>query len=150
MIYLIALLTIALDQLSKFCAEEYLVFHRAVEVMPFFNLFLTYNKGVSFSFFSMNEAYGPWVLSGLSLIICCGLIVWLRKEKNKVNQIGIALILGGALGNVLDRIRIGAVVDFLDFYYGAYHWPAFNVADTAICFGAFLIFLQLILTKDEK
>lgn len=150
MIYLIAVLTIIADQTTKLFAEKYLLFQHFIEITPFFNLFLTYNKGVSFSFLSTNTTYGPYLLSGLSLLICIGLILWLYREKNKIIQTGIALILGGAIGNITDRIRLGAVIDFLDFHYNIHHWPAFNVADMAICFGAFLIFLQLILTKDKK
>ncbi len=150
MVYLVTALTILIDQITKLCAEKYLLFQNFVEITPFFNLFLTHNKGVSFSFLANNASYGPYLLSALSLLICAGLVIWMRKEKNKIIQTGVALILGGAIGNVIDRIRLGAVIDFLDFHYNIHHWPAFNVADIAICSGAFLIFLQLILTKDKK
>ena len=149
MIYLITLVTILLDQLSKLWAYETLPEHQFVPVFPFFNLFLTYNKGVSFSAFTTDKAYGPFVLSCVSCLICAFLIWWLRKEKNKVIRIALAMVLGGAIGNVIDRIRLGAVIDFLDFYYNTYHWPAFNVADSAICCGAFLIFTQLFFQKKE-
>lgn len=149
MIYLITLITLFLDQLSKVWAYETLPEHQFVPVCPFFNLFLTYNKGVSFSAFTTDKAYGPFVLSGVSCLICMFLIWWLYKEKNKVIRIALAMVLGGAIGNVIDRIRLGAVIDFLDVYYNTYHWPAFNVADSAICCGAFLIFTQLFFQKKD-
>ncbi len=150
MVYLIILTTLLVDQLTKIWAENSLDLHHFVEITSFFNLFLTYNKGVSFSFLSSDTTYGPFLLSALSIAICIGLIVWLYKEKNKCIQYGLAFVLGGAIGNVIDRIRIGSVVDFIDFHYQTYHWPAFNIADTAICFGAFLIFLQLFTQKKEE
>ncbi len=150
MIYLICALTIILDQLTKYIAVLNLSEHQFVPVMPFFNLFLTHNKGVSFSFLSLDNAYGPYLLSLLSLVICGGIIYWITRESDKFMKACLALVLGGALGNVIDRVRIGSVIDFLDFYYHSYHWPAFNIADTAICCGAGLLFLNLFLQKKEK
>ncbi len=149
MIYAVAVLTVLVDQLTKIWANGSLPVKQFVEILPFFNLYLTYNKGVSFSFFASNTVYGPWLLSGLAVLICIGLTFWMVKEKNKVIRLGLAFVLGGAVGNVIDRIRLGAVIDFLDFHYDVYHWPAFNIADTAICFGAFLIFLQLFKQKKD-
>lgn len=150
MVYLITLLTFLADQLSKLAALAYLPEHQFVPVTSFFNLFLTYNKGVSFSFFSTEKAYGPWLLSLLSIIICMALVYWIYREENKKARLSLALILGGALGNVVDRVRLGAVIDFLDFHYAAAHWPAFNIADTAICCGAALLFVQLFFDKKDK
>lgn len=151
MVYLIVLATLFFDQITKFWAEKSLILHNFLEITPFLNLFLTYNKGVSFSFLSSDTTYGPFLLSALSVVICIGLIYWLYKENNKRIQYGLALVIGGAIGNVIDRIRIGSVVDFIDFHYQTFHWPAFNIADTAICLGAFLIFLQSFKKKkDEK
>lgn len=149
MIYFITLLTLLADQLSKLAALFYLPEHTFVPVTSFFNFFLTYNKGVSFSFLTTDSAYGPWLLSALSALICAVLIYWLYREKDKKVQYSLALILGGALGNVIDRLQLGGVVDFLDFHIAARHWPAFNVADTAICCGAFLLFIQLFFDKKE-
>ncbi len=149
MIYAITVLTLLIDQITKILANNYLPFQEFVEITPFFNLFLVYNKGVSFSFFASNTTYGPWLLSFMAIIICVGLIIWIMREKNQTIRLGLAFVLGGAIGNVIDRIRLGAVIDFLDFHYNVYHWPAFNVADMAICFGAFLIFLQLFTQKKD-
>ena len=91
----------------------------------------------------------PWILSLFALFICTCLVIWMRHEKDKWSRIGFALILGGAIGNVIDRLRFGGVVDFLDFYIGDYHWPAFNIADSAICIGVFLILIRAFFIKKE-
>lgn len=150
MVYFIALLVLFLDQLTKLLAVSMLPVHYFVPVFPFFNLFLTYNKGVSFSLFASDASHTPILLSIFSIIICIGVCYWMYKEKNKTVQIGLSLILGGAIGNIIDRIRLGSVIDFLDFHYVTYHWPAFNIADTAICIGAFLIFINLMFKKEEE
>ncbi len=149
MIYLISLFVILLDQLTKGIILHYFSFGKVLEVFPCFNLLLAYNKGVSFSFLASDSPYMPWILSAFSLIVCAFIIGWMRQEKDKYTRIGFALILGGAIGNVIDRVRLGAVVDFLDFYIGSYHWPAFNVADSAICIGVFLILIRAFFIKKE-
>lgn len=142
MIYLLSLGVILADQITKMLIEAALIPQEVIPVFPGFNLFLTYNKGVSFSFLSSDHIWMPWVLSGVALIICLFVVRWMRVEKSRFILTGLALILGGAIGNVIDRIRFGAVVDFLDVYVGSYHWPAFNVADSAICIGVGLILLD--------
>lgn len=149
MIYLISLFVILLDQLSKGIILHYFSTDKVLEVFPCFNLLLAYNKGVSFSFLTSDSPYMPWILSAFSLVICALIVGWMRQEKDKYTRIGFALILGGAIGNVIDRVRLGAVVDFLDFYIGSYHWPAFNVADSAICIGVFLILIRAFFIKKE-
>lgn len=149
MVYFIVLLTLVIDQFTKLLAVTLLPVHHFVSIFPFFNLFLTYNKGVSFSLFANDKTHTPLLLSLFSILICIGVVYWLYKERNKSIQIGLALILGGAIGNIIDRIRLGSVIDFLDFHYYTHHWPAFNIADTAICIGAFIIFIKLIFTKEE-
>ncbi|MDY6407956.1 MAG: signal peptidase II [Pseudomonadota bacterium] len=149
MIYLWSFLVILFDQLSKIIVLDKCVEHEIVPICPLFNLFLTFNKGVSFSLFSSDSPYAPAALSAFALLVAGLLIYWIRKEKNKGARLGLALILGGAIGNVIDRIRFGAVVDFLDFYVGEYHWPAFNIADSAICIGV-LILLIASFKKGEK
>lgn len=149
MIYLISLFVILLDQLTKGIILHYFAFGEVLTVFPCFNLLLTYNKGVSFSFLTSDSPYMPWILSAFALIICAFIVAWMRQEKDKFTRIGFALVLGGAVGNVIDRVRLGAVVDFLDFYIGAYHWPAFNIADSAICIGVFLILIRAFFIKKE-
>ncbi len=150
MIYILSLITIILDQLTKGLALFYLPQYESVPVFPTFNLFLTYNKGVSFSFLTSDHPMMPWALSAFALIVCILIVRWMRTEKNKWALMGLALILGGAIGNVIDRIRFGAVVDFLDFYIGTHHWPAFNIADSAICIGVALIFIGYFKKEEKK
>ena len=149
MIYLLSVLVILLDQVSKMGVLGHVLEHEVVPVLPCFNLLLTFNKGVSFSLLSSDSPYAPLLLSAFALGVAGLLVYWIQKEKNTLTRWGLALILGGAVGNVIDRIRFGAVVDFLDFYWGDYHWPAFNIADSAICIGvAILLFSSF--KKGEK
>ena len=150
MIYLIPVLIILLDQFTKILVLNYITEHTVVTVMPFFNLLLTFNKGVSFSLLTSDSAYAPYLLSAFALVVSLCLLYWLKKEKDKLSRVGLALILSGAIGNVIDRIRFGGVVDFLDFYIGDYHWPAFNVADSAICIGVALILIRSVLGGKKK
>jgi signal peptidase II len=149
MIYLVALLTLLIDQITKYLILKKIELNQVVSFCPFFNLVSVRNRGVSFSFLSGDSPLMPWILSGMALIICIGLVIWLEKEKCRWTRIGLSLVLGGAIGNVIDRIRFGAVIDFLDFYIGKYHWPAFNMADSAICLGVFIILYQTF-RKDKK
>ena len=147
MIYLISLIVFLLDFISKFWVMKALVPHEPVPVFPCFNLYLTFNRGVSFSMFSANSDMGVWALIGLTGAISALIIYFIQKEKEVLARVGLALVLGGAVGNLLDRLRFGAVVDFLDFYWNQYHWPAFNIADSAICIGAGLILYQYVRSK---
>ena len=151
-------LTIVLDQITKKIAEAELLLHTPVAIFPGFNLTLMYNKGAAFSFLSEAGGWQRIFFVTLSSLISIFLFFWLKQitqdEKQKHNlviQIAIAFILGGAIGNLIDRVRIGSVTDFLDFYVGRYHWPAFNVADSAVCVGvAFLLLSTIIAAKREK
>ena len=149
MMYLLFFLILGLDQATKFWVETAFVPHRAYPVTPFFNVFLTYNQGVSFSLLWGGKDR-QYLLIALSCIICLFLGKWFLTEKNKWTRVGLICVLAGALGNVLDRLRFHKVVDFLDFYLYSYHWPAFNVADIAICVGAGLIVLGTFLESRRK
>lgn len=113
----------------------------AVEVLPFFNIVMVWNKGVSFGLFNQGSDYGPLLLSFLSLVIAGIFLVWLFRTTSKLQGLAIAMVIGGAIGNVIDRARFGAVVDFLDVHISGYHWPAFNIADSCICVGVFLLII---------
>jgi signal peptidase II len=114
---------------------------RVIPVAPFFNLILGFNRGVSFGLLDDLGPWGPFVLSCLALGIIGLLVVWLRRTEHLDEAVGISMIVGGAMGNLIDRLDDGAVTDFLDFYVNSHHWPAFNLADTAISLGvAVLIF----------
>ena len=130
---------LALDLVTKELALAHLSGRGAVRVTDFFNLVLVWNPGISFGMFQAGGEVGRWLLVALALAISIILVFWLRWEQRFWPKIAIWLILAGALGNVGDRIRFGAVVDFLDFHALGYHWPAFNVADSMIVIGAVIL-----------
>ena len=136
----VATTTLLLDQLSKWSALSSLQMGVPEPVLPFFNWLLLFNPGAAFSFLAQGSGWQRWFFIILGLVACVYIIYLLRKSlSDKLLCIALSLILGGALGNVLDRIMYGAVVDFIDLHYANWHWPAFNVADSAICIGAALI-----------
>ena len=149
----LSVLTIALDQLTKYIAEAELLLHKPVAVIPgFFNFTLMYNKGAAFSFLSDAGGWQRFLFAGLSTVISIFLFFWLKQiskddeqKHNHILQIAIALILGGAIGNLIDRALTGEVVDFIQVYYSTYYFPAFNIADSAITLGAGLLILDMIL-----
>lgn len=149
----LSVLTVALDQLTKYIAEAELLLHKPVAVIPgFFNFTLMYNKGAAFSFLSDAGGWQRFLFAGLSTVISIFLFFWLKQiskddeqKHNHILQIAIALILGGAIGNLIDRALTGEVVDFIQVYYSTYYFPAFNIADSAITLGAGLLILDMIL-----
>ncbi|MEQ8804259.1 MAG: signal peptidase II [Rhodospirillales bacterium] len=147
----LAFLVLVLDQISKWWVLTDLMNPpRVIEVLPFANLVLVWNRGVSFGLFNTASDYGPWILSALALAVSAVLAVWLFRGPERMVGWGIGLILGGALGNVIDRLVHGAVVDFVDLHAGGAHWPAFNVADSAITVGAALLILDSLFHRDES
>ena len=136
----IATLVLLLDQLSKWSALSNLKRGIPEEVLPFMNWLLLLNPGAAFSFLAQSSGWQRWFFTILGLAASLYILWLLRKnQSDKMLSWALSLILGGALGNVLDRIMYGAVVDFIDLHYGNWHWPAFNIADSAICIGAALI-----------
>lgn len=137
----VAFVTIVIDQLTKYGAFALVDRYGGhIELLPFFNLVKVYNRGVSFGM-GGNLEYSHLLFTLLALVIVAVISVWLWKEKKHWHAIAYGLIIGGALGNIIDRTLIGAVMDFLDFHAFGYHWPAFNVADSTIFIGvAVLIF----------
>lgn len=147
----LALIIIGLDQASKiWIVEQVMQPPRIIEVTPFFNLVMGWNYGVSFGMFNQNSPWNAWVLSAIALAIVIVLLLWLRKADKGLVVLALGMIIGGALGNVIDRVRFGAVADFLDFHVAGYHWPAFNVADSGITVGAALLVLDALFAKSEK
>ncbi len=139
----VALAVMLLDQLSKyFVLHEVLGEQAWIYVCPQFRLVRAWNTGVSFSMFNDYGNFGAWALSGLALIIVLLLLHWLKTETSRLAQAALGMIIGGAVGNMIDRVRLGAVFDFLDFHIGENHWPAFNLADSFICVGAGLLIAQ--------
>lgn len=136
----ISTITLLIDQLSKWSALSYLQLGMPEPVLPFMNWLLLFNPGAAFSFLAQGSGWQRWFFTILGLAASIYILILLRKSlTEKLLCIALSLILGGALGNVLDRMMYGAVVDFIDLYYGNWHWPAFNIADSAICIGAALI-----------
>lgn len=139
---------LALDLASKYWIESTLQFGEQIPVTHFFNLILTYNPGAAFSFLSEQSGWQRWFLSGIASIAAIVIIFLLNKyQLEKLFCWALSLILGGAIGNLYDRIMLGHVVDFLDFYVGTYHWPAFNIADSAIFIGTALMIYDSFKTK---
>jgi signal peptidase II len=131
---------VLLDQVSKLLVFRVLMEDRAeIAVLPVFRLVKWYNTGISFSFFSTDHALGAWVFALLAIIIAFGLLIWLSQTADRLPAVGLALVIGGAIGNVIDRVREGAVMDFLLFHWKEWAWPAFNLADTAISIGVALL-----------
>ena len=148
---LVALPVVVLDQLTKWWVLADLMNPpAAIEVTPFFNLVLVWNRGVSFGLFDNDSPWGPVLLAGLALAISVVLLVWLTRAGSRLSAIAIGIVLGGAIGNVIDRVRFGAVVDFLDFHAWGYHWPAFNVADSAISIGVGLLLYDGLFENRRK
>jgi signal peptidase II len=141
---------LVLDQATKAYFYKLLVVDgvRAIEILPFFNLVTVWNYGISFGMFNNGSASGSIVFVGLALVIVAALLVWLRSIASPFVAAALGLVIGGAIGNVIDRLRFGAVFDFLDFHVAGWHWPAFNVADSAICIGVVLLCIDaLFLTQ---
>lgn len=136
----LAAVVVVLDQLSKWLIlTEVMAPPRVIEVTGFFNLVLAFNRGVSFGLLASDYAWKPYLLAGLALLVVGLLLHWLRRQQGWVPAVAVGLIVGGAVGNVVDRFVHGAVVDFLDFHLAGWHWPAFNLADTAIVCGVGLL-----------
>lgn len=156
----LAAVVVVLDQLTKAWIIDLMrplgvwetPFHSPtrIEVLPFFDLVMAWNRGVSFGIFNNG---GPWnavLLSLLSVAICIALVVWMRKAESLLVSLALGGIVGGALGNVIDRARFGAVADFLDVHVMGYHWPAFNLADSAITVGAVLLVLDSLFARPTS
>ncbi len=149
----LALAVAIADQGSKLLAEHWLAIHEPVAVFPFFNLFLTYNTGAAFSFLRDAGGWQRWLFAALSVGVSVFIVAWLRRIPRDQQWLAcaLALVLGGAAGNLVDRLfrASGGVVDFIDVYYGTWHWPAFNVADSAISIGAVMLLWSAVRGSDH-
>lgn len=149
--FTVIILTIIVDQLTKMLVAGSLHLYESREIIPgFFNLVYVTNSGAAFSMLA--DVDSPWrhyffLCIGAAALIGLSVVYWKLRNVNNLYSWPLALIAGGAAGNLLDRIRFGSVVDFLDFYVGRYHWPAFNIADSAICVGVGLFLIINIFDK---
>jgi len=144
----LALVILALDQLTKAGMMALLDGRRVVDVLPVFKLVEVWNRGMSFGLF--NDAQVSWLLILVALVISAGLLWWLRAVERALPALGLGLVLGGAIGNVVDRFRFGAVYDFLYFHLGEWYWPAFNLADSAITVGVVLLLWDGLFEQRES
>ncbi|MGB1540505.1 MAG: signal peptidase II [Rickettsiales bacterium] len=146
-----ALVTIVLDQLSKwFFLEVMRLPDASIDVLPIFKLVMVWNQGVSFGMFADEGDGRRWMLIIFSLVIVTVLFQWLRRATNWQAAYGLGLVIGGALGNVIDRLRFGAVADFFYFHYEKWYWPAFNIADAAIFIGVVLLCWEGMVSSGDK
>ena len=144
---LLSALIVVLDLWTKSLATESLSLYRPVEVTSWLNMTLAHNYGAAFSFLSDAGGWQRWLFTGLASIVTVVLIVWLLRlpAAEKRTAAALCMIIGGAVGNLVDRMAHGYVVDFIDVYYQNWHWPAFNVADSAITGGVILLLLDSLL-----
>jgi signal peptidase II len=148
----LSIIVILLDQASKYLALAWLIPYQANSVWPFFNFTLMFNRGAAFGFLSRSGAFATWLFAAVAVVMSSLILYWLNKlpRDQRWTACALALILGGALGNFLDRIARHQVIDFLDFYFGAWHFPAFNLADTAISVGAIMLFIGILTTRKIR
>lgn len=155
----LSLAIIALDQWTKHLVVQSFSLYESVKVLPYFNLTYVHNTGAAFSFLHDAGGWQRWLFALIAISISMGLVLWLKRMPpgHRSNAVAVALIIGGALGNLYDRLMYGYVVDFLDVYgaifrpfLGGEHFPAFNVADSAICVGAFLLLVDSFRKKPDE
>lgn len=152
--YVVALLVFVADQLTKWLVVGPLGIDRVGEqqwVLPFFNLTFTQNFGISLGLFEARSATGQWILIAVTSAIAIGVAWWIGREKQRGDQLALGMVLGGALGNILDRVRFGYVVDFADLHFAGYRpFLVFNVADAAISIGVVILLLRAFLLRNEQ
>ncbi len=143
---------VLLDMGSKYAAEHFLLYGQSVPVLPFLNWTLVYNPGAAFSFLADQEGWQRWFFIGITLLIAIILFFWIRRTKpqEQLLRIGLASVLVGAIGNLIDRVILGHVIDFIHVYYGQYHFPIFNVADIFVTIGVGFIILSSVTEKRRK
>jgi signal peptidase II len=148
----ISLLVIGLDQLTKLVAVSELPLRQPVNVMPYFDWYLTHNPGAAFSFLADAGGWQRWFFTITSIVISAVIVFWLKKLEKDDNYTAIALclILGGAIGNLIDRIYLGYVIDYVQVWLGSYAWPAFNIADAAISVGAAVLIISSFVSPQNN
>ncbi|WP_298625831.1 signal peptidase II [uncultured Legionella sp.] len=148
--FILSILIIIADQTSKYWVGLLLTPYKPMPVMPMLNITLAYNTGAAFSFLSGAGDWHRWFFAGFSLLVSIILVIWLWRTpaQARMQSAGISLILGGALGNLIDRGLHGYVIDFIDVYYKYHHFATFNIADSAICIGAGILILDLLIHRE--
>lgn len=139
-----------LDQWSKNAVEGSLALYERIQVLPIFNITLAYNEGAAFSFLAGAGGWQRWFFTMIAVFASLLIAFWLvHKKESRWALAGLTLVLGGAIGNLWDRLAHGHVVDFLDFHWAGYHFPAFNIADSAITVGAALLIIDMLFIKES-
>lgn len=148
----LSVVVIVLDQATKQWVVHYFELYESLQLMPSLNLTYVHNTGAAFSFLSSAGGWQRWFFVGIALVATCVLLIWLSRLKvhEKWMAITLSLILGGAIGNLYDRIEYGYVVDFIDVYYNSFHWPVFNIADSAITIGVVMMLIDMCREEDSK
>lgn len=148
----VSVFVLVVDQVTKLTALNHLPEYTEVPIFPHFNLTLSYNRGAAFSFLNSTSGWSGWLFAGIAVTVSLVILVWLARlsaQKKKV-CVALTLVLGGALGNLIDRFFHGYVIDFLQFYAGRWYWPVFNIADSAICLGAFLLLVDAMCKTEQR
>lgn len=146
----LSLVVVILDQATKQLVESSFLVFEVMPLLPYVNLTLVYNEGAAFSFLSDQGGWQRWLFVLIGLVVSLVLVVWIsRLSRNQLlAAIALSLVVGGATGNVIDRLLLGHVVDFIDVYYQSWHWPAFNVADSAITLGVIIMLIDAV--REER
>jgi len=148
---LLTILVIVLDQYSKWLVLQHFELYQTLRLTAWFNLTLAYNTGAAFSFLNDAGGWQRWLFVVLAVVISGVLLVWLRRAQQLRQQaLALALVIGGAIGNVIDRVRLGYVIDFIDWHYRDWHWPVFNIADSAISVGVVLLIADSLLNDRDS
>ncbi|MDF1646976.1 MAG: signal peptidase II [Legionellaceae bacterium] len=147
---LLSVLVVLCDQLTKYWAMTHLIPYESVSVFPTLSWTLAFNSGSAFSFLAEAGSWHTWFFLGFSAVVSVGLVIWIIRLETRLftQMLALALILGGAVGNLIDRIRMGYVIDFIDIYYQTHHWPVFNLADSAICLGG--VWLAILWMREKE
>ncbi|WP_461482061.1 signal peptidase II [Porticoccus sp.] len=150
--YVLAVLVVILDQLSKLWVSSALHYAETVQLLPFLNLTLVHNPGAAFSFLSDAGGWQRWLFALIGIAVSLVIVVWIARlaPSQRLLSLALSLILGGAVGNLWDRAILGHVIDFIDLYYHGRHWPAFNLADSAITLGAVLLVVESLFAGGVK
>lgn len=146
-------LVLVIDQITKWIAETSLTLYSPVPVIPgFFDVMLAYNTGAAFSFLAEAGGWQRWFFTALAAAVSIAIVIWMKRlsAAEKLTAISLALVLGGAVGNMIDRLVHGHVIDFIQVYFGSYAYPAFNIADSAIFIGAALMIIEALFSKNEE
>jgi signal peptidase II len=149
--YALAGLVVVLDQFSKWLVLQNIGFGETIYVAPFWNWVLAFNPGAAFNFLADQPGWQRWLFTALALAVSGWVAYALRQHpQQKLLSLALTLVMGGALGNVIDRVRFGAVVDFVQWHVAGYYWPAFNIADSAITLGAALLVIEQLSAANKK